>query len=394
MSQDPDVLVVGGGPAGSTVARLLALGGWEVLVVDRARFPRPKPCGECVNPGAVAVLERMDLLETVLGLAHCRLDGWRLRTTGVDMTAAFGGGRMGLGVSRQLLDDALLRAARRAGATVLEGAQVQHVEPAQRGDPRPFVTIRVDGHIRTVRPRLVVGADGLRSKVARSLGLSSRGPGARKVSVTVHVTGPGLPQTTGVMDVRDGFTLGVAPLGGDRWNVTLVADVNRDGHRLAGDPVALLADKLCARFPDFEWALADGPWVSGPFDAPVRRSWAPGVVLVGDAAGYFDPFTGQGIYRALRSAELASEAVRQTLEQPSGGWAHLVRYHHLWTREVRWRRAVQRGVDLIMARPALRAATLRRLAAAGGLAQVIRVIGDMASPASLLRPSVWVGTRR
>jgi len=367
--------------------------GCKVLVVDRARFPRPKPCGECINPGAVAVLERMDLLDTVLGLAPCRLDGWRLRTTGVDVTAAFGGGRTGLGVSRQLLDDVLLGAARRAGADVLEGAQVQHVEPAEHGDPRPLVTLRVGGHVRTVRPRLVVGADGLRSKVARSLGLSSRGPSPRKVSVTVHVTGRGLPQNTGVMDVRDGLTLGVAPLGGDRWNVTLVADVHRHGHRLAGDPVALLAATLRARFDDARWSITDGPWVSGPFDVPVRRSWSPGVVLVGDAAGYFDPFTGQGIYRALRSAELASEALHQTLEHPSGGWTHLVHYHHLWAGEVRWSRAVQRGVDVVMARPSLRAATLRRLASAGGLPQVIRVTGDMASPASLLRPSVWVGTR-
>lgn len=301
---------------------------------------------------------------------------------------------MGLGVSRQLLDDALLGAARRAGADVLEGAHVQHVESAERGDPRPLVTLRVDGRVRTVRPRLVVGADGLRSKVARSLGLSSRGANPRKVSVTVHVTGRGLPQTTGFMDVRDGLTLGVAPLGGDRWNVTMVAEVHRDGHRLSGDPVALLAATLRARFGDADWTLADGPWVSGPFDAPVRRSWAPGVVLVGDAAGYFDPFTGQGIYRALRSAEMASEAVHQTLNHAGDGWAHLVRYHHLWAREVRWSCAVQRGVDFVMARPALRAATLRRLAASGGLPQVIRVTGDMASPASLLRPSVWIGTRR
>jgi flavin-dependent dehydrogenase len=118
-------------------------------------------------------------------------------------------------------------------------------------------------------------------------------------------------------------------------------------------------------------------------------------MLVGDAAGYFDPFTGQGIYRALRSAEMAAEAAERAMEAGGkAGWGCLAAYHHRWTREVRWSRIVQRGVDGVMTHPTLRGPLLRRLSATGGLAQVIGVTGDISSPATLLRPSVWVGTVR
>jgi flavin-dependent dehydrogenase len=385
---DPDVLVVGGGPAGSTAANLLARRGWRVLVADRARFPRAKACGECVNPGAVGALRRLGLLDTVLDLAPSRLEGWRIRTDEADVAGDFGHGDHGLGLSRAVLDHGLLAAARDAGASVLEEARVEHVTPAVPGGPRPAVILRVAGERRTLVPRLVIGADGLRSVVSRSLGLLARRPRRRRVSVTVHVAGSGLPDDRGVLDLRDGRTLGVAPVGPHIWNVTLVVDPRRDGHHLAGDATALVTSLLRARFPEAVWTLRDGPWASGPFDWPTRRCWAPGVLLVGDAAGYFDPFTGQGIYRALRSAELAAEAAHASLVA-GGQPAPLAAYHRRWTREVRWSRLVQRGVDRVMAHASLSSPLLHRLGATGGLGQVIRVTGDAASPLSLLRPSVW-----
>ena len=315
--------MVGGGPAGSTLAGILAAGGRDVLVVDRERFPRPKACGECLNPGGLAALRRLGLLGWMEERSPARLDGWRLRSQGVEAAAGFGSGVHGYGIARQVLDTALLRAAAARGATVLEEARVESVEAAQ-GLARPSVTIRArGGAARTFRPRVVVGADGLRSVVSRSLGLVRRNPKLRKVSLTFHLhvprqAAPADSAHEGILDARDGVTLGLAPIRADgtRWNATLVGDSRRHGRTMAGDPAGFLRHVVSTRTDLCDWEVEGGPWASGPFDWPVRRCWAPGVVLVGDAAGYYDPFTGQGIYRALRSAELAAPAVDAVLAPP------------------------------------------------------------------------------
>jgi len=388
---DADVVVVGGGPAGSTVATLLARRRRSVLLLDRARFPRPKPCGECLNPGAVAALDRLGTLDDVLSLDPAPLWGWRLRTRSTDVSASFGGDLRGLGVMRRALDAALLERARKEGVDVVEGCQVTAVAAADGPGTRPRVELRVDGpgHAASLRPRIVVGADGLRSVVVRSLGLVARRPRLRKVSLTTHVRGEALPGGQGLLDIHDGVTLGVAPVGGGVWNVTVVAAASRAEESTLADPARFVAAVLEDRLPEARWDLEDGPYASGPFDWPVRGAWAPGAVLVGDAAGYFDPFTGQGIYRALRTAELAAPAIDAAIER--GSWAPLAAYHRRWAREARGGRLVQRGVEAVMARPRLRSRVLRRLGASGGLPAVIRVTGDAAPPATLLHPSVWLG---
>jgi hypothetical protein len=90
----------------------------------------------------------------------------------------------------------------------------------------------------------------------------------------------------------------------------------------------------------------------------------------------------------VRSAELAAPAVDEALA--CGSWGPLGAYGRRWEREARWGRLVQRGVEVVMAHPRFRGVVLRRLRASGGLAAVIRVTGDAATPSTLLRPSVWV----
>ena len=145
-----DVLVVGGGPAGSTVARLLAGRGWSVRLIDRARFPRAKPCGECLNPGAIAALDRLGVLPDVLALAPAPLDGWAVGTGATLARGRFPSACGGLALDRARLDHALLEAARAAGVEVVEGRKVAAGDPVLRS------------------ASVVVGADGLRSVVARS----------------------------------------------------------------------------------------------------------------------------------------------------------------------------------------------------------------------------------
>src|SRR6185503_2280361 len=101
---------------------------------------------------------------------------------------------------------------------------------------------------------------------------------------------------------------------GRRWNATVVVDADREGRAVAGDPARFALERIAETLGgSWRGRRVDGPWASGPFDWPTRRTVADGVVLVGDAAGYYDPLTGQGIYRALRSAELAARAIDSAL---------------------------------------------------------------------------------
>lgn len=398
---DADVLVVGAGPAGSALAGLLAAGGRTVVLVDRAAFPRAKPCGECVNPGAVAAMARLGLLEHVRSLDPAPLTGWCVTDGGAAAVGSFRDDETGLGIARADLDHALVRHAVSAGVHLIEGVRLESVTPAA-ATLCPTARLRTEGGHRVLRPRLVVGADGLRSRVARSIGRIGRAPRLHKVSVTCRLDWPGAPaawRTRGILDVRGGVTLGVAPVssGGSAWNATVVVDApgaHRD--RLSADPMDFVAAVLEERLGHAPARrIVDGPWTSGPFDRPVTEAWAPGVVLVGDAAGYYDPFTGQGIYRALRSAELAAPAVLGALTLLDAGhrrpWSPLAAYARAWRRETRTPRLLQRAVGAVMARPRLRTLALPRLTR-GRLDAVIRVTGDAAPVSSLLHPAWWLPT--
>lgn len=379
----PDVLIVGAGPAGSTLAGLLAGGGVQSVVLDRAEFPRPKPCGESVNPGAVAVLRRLGLLDAVLAESPAPIRHWTVRAEGA--LAAPGryepGGESGLGIPRSVLDAVLVEQARVRGARICQGSTVVSVE---RGTSDRFrVDVRTKGQITTLRPRILVGADGLRSVVARRMGLIRRAPYVRKVSLTCHVGGEGPDPRGGSIRQTSGMTVGVAPIhsGGRLWNVTIVLRGGAAQRRLARDAVPLVRDALADS--GLAWSsgvprIVAGPWASGPFDWPSRRTVAPNLLLVGDAAGYFDPFTGQGMYQAFRSAELAAPRLAELLDRP-GDDAPLHQYARSLRREVRPVRAFQRVVERVMDGERSRRVAVRGLRALPWYAdRVVRVAGDAA----------------
>jgi flavin-dependent dehydrogenase len=379
--------VVGGGPAGSTTARLLALRGWRVRLLDRARFPRPKPCGECLNPGAVAALERLGVLDDVLALEPAPLAGWVVGASGGPRFARFTrqpiavargrfpAGHGGFSLDRARLDHALLAAARRAGVEVEEGRRVAAADPVLAAAP------------------VVVGADGLRSVVARAAGAYRRAPRLRKLSITLHVEAVALDPSEGWIRLDALGTVGLAPLdpGGARWNATVVVDARAHGRTVAGDPAAFalarVADVLAPAPPPRAVA---GPWTSGPFDWPGRRAVADGVVLVGDAAGYFDPLTGQGIFRALRSAELAADAIDTALRTGRAFRRDLAPYEHALRRELSAPLRVQRGVEAVISRGPLRRGAIALLGRwPRPMDTLIAVTGDLEPPRALLRPGVW-----
>jgi len=397
VSRAADVLVVGAGPAGSSLAARLADAGAGVLLLDERTFPRSKPCGDCVSPGALPLLAELGVLEELDRRGAGRLEGWRIRTPagrwfgGGFGSAADGTPIAGPALPRRDLDAALLEAAARAGARVREGTRV--VDLLRSGGRIRGVLAR-DGVGREVplRAGMVVGADGLRSTVARRMGGVDLGPSARLALVARFEDGPepdGPP--VGEMRVSDEGCLGMAPVGGGRWNVTVVVPRSM-ARAVATDREAFFGDRLAAYgvAGRLEGARRAGPLqVTGPFEVAPHRVAAPGALLVGDAAGYFDPFTGQGIHGALAGARIAAACALEALG--AGGVraeeAALLRYERELGGAIGPSRRVQRVVDHVLRRPRLLEPAARLLDAAPGLAELLlRVTGDLEPAGALLHP--------
>ncbi|MDB4907377.1 MAG: monooxygenase FAD-binding protein [Gemmatimonadetes bacterium] len=317
-----DAVVVGGGPAGSSTAFALAQAGARVLVLDRARFPRSKPCAECVSPQAARILAKMGVLQDVDAEAR-PIAGMLVRAPGgAEIRGDFlGAGRFagsrdrGIAIRRESLDPLLLARAAHAGAEVREGMRVRSV---LRDDAGAATGVRVtDEHGRAseIHARLVIGADGLRSVVSSDLGLAGRLAWPRRIAFVSHWQGVRDVSDWCEMHVeRDGF-VGIADVGGCT-NASLVLPASAvkrwSSGRFGGGAEGVFRSwiaahpHLAARFAGA--TLTEPMRAVGPFAVSAKRAWAPGALLVGDAADFFDPFTGEGVYCALRGGEMAGAA--------------------------------------------------------------------------------------
>ena len=318
MSEAAEVVIVGGGPAGSALACLLARRGKDALVLEAARFPRDKVCGESVSPEGWRLLDEMGAAERVRALAPRPVLGMRLVSPdGTAFAGRYRSERPGFAVRRVDLDAALLAAARAAGARVIEGARVRDlVFDAGRV---AGVTAEVSGEPLEIRARVVAGADGRRSVVARRLGLLRARDRLRRFSVRGHWEAAEGLSELGEMHVGERGYCGIAPLSGTLANVAFVLD-QREMRAAAGDLEGFYRASLKRRWPRIAERLARArlvapPRAIGPLAVTARAVAAEGAVLIGDAAGFYDPFTGEGVTLALRGAELAAAAIADELER-------------------------------------------------------------------------------
>src|SRR4051812_1630515 len=227
------VLIVGGGPAGSSTAYFLAKAGVDVAVLDRAHFPRDKTCSEYMSPQASRILEAMDALGAVESAGAAQLSGMRVHApNGSTIHGEFASNHgyrgyrdQGLAVRRTILDSILLDRARAAGARVEEGVRVTDVLKDETGRVSGLVTSNGKSGPAERKADLVIGADGLRSVVGRRLGLIRASRWPRRIALVTHYSGVEHLREFGEMHVDRGGYCGVADVGNGLVNVAVVVPV-------------------------------------------------------------------------------------------------------------------------------------------------------------------------
>jgi flavin-dependent dehydrogenase len=349
-----DVLIVGAGPAGAVAGVVLARAGARVCLVDRADFPRDKLCGDTVNPGALARLRHLGVADGV-DARGLRVDGVLvIGERGAAIRGRYPGGLYGRAILRRDLDWLLLQQAIRAGCQFEPGVVVREaiVGDVERGESAAAVSgVRIgqNGSTRALRARVTIAADGRHSTIAFGLGLARHPDRPRRWAIGAYFEGichdsdlsptqvrhesessqsgvgvkSDFSPTCGVvgeMHVRRGRYIGVAPLPGGMTNVCLVKP-SHPGDPDLRDPSSLLMREL-ARDPllgdRFAGArLVAPPVVLGPLAVDVQPAAIDGLLLAGDAAGFIDPMTGDGLRFAIRGGELAASAALDALAH---GW--------------------------------------------------------------------------
>jgi flavin-dependent dehydrogenase len=290
-----DVAIVGGGPAGSSCAASCAAAGLQTLVIDREKFPREKVCGDCLNPSCWPVLDRLAVAEKVRDLPHSKLCSVAfIAIDGHEVTFDLpSGADCEISVKRSLFDDLLLRRARELGANVHEQITVTGLS---RNDGWSIET--ASGQ--TFHARMLVGADGRNSTVAHLCNLLPR-PARERVALQAHIP---LPRDFGnrivLQFLREGYS-GQAPVNENQLNLCLVGT----------PPTISRLRKWAGRQFDLP---ANQPWRT---ITPLTRSSVPSahenLFFIGDAARVVEPFTGEGIYYALRSGELVARALAKII---------------------------------------------------------------------------------
>lgn len=402
MTQIP-VIVVGAGPAGSVLASLLSQRGIETLLLDKATFPRGKICGDYLNPGTVRLLDQLDLLDLVRSAGARRLRGMTITSpSGTTFTAEFpvltttnGAPPFALSISRTILDSLLLQWARSFGARCIERFRVTDLI-WKNGYVCGVTGIGPTGP-KTYQGQIVVGADGRDSVVARRLSLNQPHPRLHRMALVAYYEGRSTLTDHGMISVGHRSYCILNPIGERLINASIV--VNREILQNWKGHLDELFDDTLQAFPLALRALSgagrrEPVRFLGPLAFRARRTAKAGALLIGDAAGFYDPFTGEGVGRALSGAMLAAWVISSTLSEGEGGLteARLEQFEHAQRKASASRKRLGYALQAIIRRPGTANAVARLLRRRPPLADLLLgVIGDLLPPRALFSTHTLLG---
>lgn len=327
-----DVAIVGAGPAGAAAALFLSGRGLQVQLIDRAVFPRDKVCGEALSPGALPFLERFGLLSELERQGAFPYRGARLLTPdGIVAEAHYPSPCYGLAFPREKLDWLLFkRAADRVD--VQEGVSVETIAPQDDG---LLLKLKAQGRHETLWARTALSAEG---RFARLLGTAAREPGPpSRFAVVATLEGVEALEPLLEFHLLDpGFQIVVSPQAVERAAIALVLD-GPDASRRASEAIKDFMGML-RRDPLLVERIRSARLLKPPRGMGLGR-YRPaelvgdGWLMVGDAVGSMDPITGEGMYRALRTAELAAETLTEAFSRGAFRASDLARYARAVRRE-------------------------------------------------------------
>ena len=385
---DADVLIVGAGPAGAAASILLARQGYKVLLVERATFPRDKACAEYLSPACTPLLAHLGVLDKILLTSPQRLQGMRIVDYhGQDCWGRFlqhGEALEGLALPRLLLDHLLVQQACQTGVELRTGFWVR--QPLVSGQYVCGVHGQQGTQSVTLRAHCVIAADGRLSTLARRLQLVRRIKWLQHIALVTHYQGVHPVRPWGEMFLLPTGYLGLAPVGDNLMNVSLVTHKH---HFRTAHPEAFFEATLQSH-AELRQRFAHATRVKGflTVGPMAQRTVCPpydGILFIGDAAGFLDPFTGQGIYLALHSAHLAAITAHHALSHEDVSRQSLRQYydayHHAFRHKYRLSTLIQLGIRV----PWVADRVINRLARTPTLADtIVGVTGDFLSPQEVL----------
>ncbi len=395
-----DVVIVGAGPAGSTLAQRLARDGFHVALVEHQRFPRFKACGEFMSPECLPMLSDLGVADELrrLGASEVRgmiLHGYGRRAVGrfSDVGSVRAPQLHGWAIRREIFDAVLLDSALRTGGVELfERTLVAGLLRDDRGRVVGVTARRIDGEPIELRATWTIGADGLRSRVARELGVHRQVPWLDKIALTTRYFGVEWGSSAEVHFIDGGF---FACTSVENGLVSLNLIMDRDRYVGADQRREGFLDAQLALTPELGERLARGTRVDpvrgvGPLSADTTQQTFDGAALVGDACGYVDPITGEGIFFALKGAEMLAASAGAALHARRTDRKALKDYMRGRRREIGPRAAFGKLLQRGLRHPRIVRGALSLLEDRPELVDVlVSVTGDYVPLRELARPKLW-----